>query len=93
MLCADWTHRAEFVSQNLNTSCAPGLHGIADFYCQHTATQHVNYGTDLSNNVTISKAEYDFMVRGGDNALLALSAFLSNPPPVTTGSRLTVPRL
>ena len=33
--------------------------------CQHTSTQHVNYGTDLSNNVTISKAEHEFMVRGG----------------------------
>ncbi|CAA9966625.1 hypothetical protein PTMSG1_09984 [Pyrenophora teres f. maculata] len=29
----------------------------------HTSTQHVSYGTDLSNNVTISKAEHEFMIQ------------------------------
>ena len=93
MLCTDWTHRAESVSPDLNTSYAPGLHGIADFHYQHTATQHVNYGTDLSNNVTISKSEYGFMVRGSNDALPALPALPSNPPPVTTGPQLTVSRI
>ncbi|EDU51246.1 conserved hypothetical protein [Pyrenophora tritici-repentis Pt-1C-BFP] len=63
--------RAEFVSRIQDTSCAPGLHGEADFHRQHTSNQHVNYGTDLSNNVTISKAEHEFMsalFRGGLSA-------------------------
>ncbi|KAG9379428.1 hypothetical protein A1F94_009784 [Pyrenophora tritici-repentis] len=55
--------RAEFVSRIQDTSCAPGLHGEADFHRQHTSNQHVNYGTDLSNNVTISKAEHEFMIQ------------------------------
>jgi hypothetical protein len=37
-------------------------HG-ADVNRQHTSTQNVNYGTDLSNTVTISKAEHEYMVR------------------------------
>ncbi|CAN9182892.1 unnamed protein product [Alternaria alternata] len=29
----------------------------------HTSTQPVSYGTDLSNNVTISKAEHEYMIQ------------------------------
>lgn len=29
----------------------------------HAPTQHVKYGTDLYSNVTISKAEHDYMVQ------------------------------
>ena len=36
---------------------------IADIWPQHTSNQHVKCGTDLSDNVTISKAEHHHLVR------------------------------
>ncbi|KAF1947665.1 hypothetical protein EJ02DRAFT_1538 [Clathrospora elynae] len=54
--------RAEFVSTSPN-SYAPGLHGLSKLDRQHTSHHDVNYGTDLSNNVTISKAEHEFLIQ------------------------------
>jgi hypothetical protein len=36
--------------------------GLSNSHLQHTSTHNVNFGTDLSNNVTISKAEHQYMV-------------------------------
>jgi hypothetical protein len=58
--------------QNLCVSGTPNLYVFSDFRLQHTSHQDVDFGPNLFNNVTISKAEHEYLV-------ITLSCFRLQP--------------